>query len=178
MNGPVRCEPARGQTPHRVWRRATGTQQCLVVTPVPSRVAALGDELVRIHDTLRTHLSHLRSGGTHPGRSLTAHCLSFCEALTRHHTGEDAGAFPALTAQFPDLRPLLDKMTEDHAPISGIVTWVEAIARDLADGSSPRLTAELDGLSAIMESHFSFEERRIRDALDALDGTASELLGA
>ena len=40
-----------------------------------------------------------------------------------------------------------------------------------------RLLAELDGLSAIMESHFSFEERRIREALDALDGSAADLLG-
>ena len=147
------------------------------MSAVPSRVAALGDELVRIHDALRADLRRLRAGGVEPGRPLAAHCLGFCAALTRHHTGEDAGAFPALAGRFPDLRPLLDKMAEDHALIAGIVARVEEIARELEEGGSPRLVAELDGLGAILESHFSFEERRIRDALDALDGSAADLLG-
>jgi hypothetical protein len=29
-----------------------------------------------------------------------------------------------------------------------------------------------------VESHFAFEERRIREALDAIDGSAVDLLGA
>jgi hypothetical protein len=148
------------------------------VAPVPSRARALGDELVRIHDALRADLARLRTGDAEPGRPLPVHCLAFCEALTRHHTGEDAGAFPALAAAFPDLRPLLDKMAEDHVLIAGIVARVAELAREQATGRSPRLPAELDGLSAIMESHFSFEERRIREALDALDGSAAELLGS
>jgi hypothetical protein len=148
------------------------------VAPVPSRVAALGDELVRIHDALRADLHRLRIGGAEAGRPLGIHCLAFCEAMTRHHTGEETGAFPALAAQFPDLRPLLDKMAEDHVLIAGIVARVDEIARELAGESSPRLAAELDGLSAIMESHFAFEERRIRHALDALEGSATDLLGA
>jgi hypothetical protein len=148
------------------------------VPPVPSRVAALGDELVRIHDALRADLRRLRAGDAPSGRPLAVHCLAFCEALTRHHTTEDDGAFPALAARFPDLRPLLDKMAEDHVLISGIVARVEEIARDPAAATSARLTAELEGLAAIMESHFAFEERRIRDALDSLDGSAADLLGA
>lgn len=144
----------------------------------PSRVAALGDELVRIHDSLRAGLRHLRTGGAETGRPLAAHCLAFCDALTRHHTGEDGGALPALAAQFPELRPLLDKMAEDHVLISGIVARVDALARESAEGSAPGLPAELDGLSAILESHFSFEERRIRAAVDRLDGSAADLLGA
>jgi len=120
----------------------------------------------------------LRAAGVEAGRSLATHCVAFCAAMTRHHTGEEAGAFPALAAQHPDLRPVLDKMAEDHVLIAGIVARVEDIARELADDSSPRLTAELDGLSAIMESHVAFEERRIRHALDALEGSATDLLGA
>ena len=147
------------------------------MSPSPSRAArlsALGDELLRIHDSLRAELRRLHDGVREPGRPLAVHCLAFCAALTRHHTDEDAGAFPALAARFPELLPLLEKMTEDHELISGIVTRIEEVA---ASGS-PRLAGELDGLAAIMESHFSFEERRIREALDALDGSAVDLLGA
>ena len=146
--------------------------------PVPSRVAALGDELVKIHDRLRAELRRLRAGGTEAGRPLAVHCLVFCDALTRHHTGEDAGAFPALAARFSELAPVLEKMAEDHVLIAGIVARVEELGQELAGGGSPALAAELDGLAAIMESHFAFEERRVRAALDALDGTATDLLGA
>jgi hypothetical protein len=48
---------------------------------------------------------------------------------------------------------------------------VEELAGELATaGASPRLAGELDGLAAIVESHFSFEERRVRAALDRLPG--------
>jgi hypothetical protein len=65
-------------------------------------------------------------------------------------------------------------MAEDHVFIARIVARVE----EIAGSRDPSLAGELDGLAAIMESHFSFEERRIRDALDALDGSADDLLGA
>ena len=139
-----------------------------------ARLSALGDELLRIHDSLRAELRRLQDGVHEPGRPLAVHCLAFCAALTRHHTGEDGGAFPALAARSPELRPLLEKMAEDHAMISGIVARIEEVA---ASGD-PALAGELDGLAAIMESHFAFEERRIRDALHELDGSAVELLGA
>ena len=85
-----------------------------------------------------------------------------------------AAAFPALAARFPELRPLLDEMAEDHAVIGGIVARIEEVA---ASGD-PALAGELDGLAAIVEAHLAFEERRIREALNALDGSAGDLLGA
>ncbi len=92
--------------------------------------------------------------------------------LTAHHTGEDAGAFPALVERFPELAPVVAKMAEDHVWISGILARVEELARQLAgEGSSPRLAGELDGLAAVVESHFSFEECRIAAALDRLPRT-------
>ena len=149
-----------------------------------SRAAALGAELVRIHDELRAQLRQVQdaaASGAAPDaqRPLPVHCLAFCAALTRHHTGEDAGGFPALAAAFPELRPVLEKMAEDHRWISGILARVEELARELAaSGSSPRLAGELAGLAAIAESHFSFEERRIAAALDRLPGTPAGVLGS
>jgi hypothetical protein len=142
-------------------------------------VAALGQELVRVHDGLRAELRALREaaarGEVHErdGRPLLAHCVAFCTALTRHHTGEDDHAFPALAGQFPDLAPLIRKLEEDHQLIGMVIGRIEAAA------GTPRLAGELDGLAAIMESHFAFEERRILEALDALpiDLPASTLYG-
>jgi len=142
----------------------------------------LGAELRRIHDSLRADLRALQAAaatGARPDvrRTLPAHCLAFCAALTAHHTGEDAGAFPALAQRFPELAPVLDKMAEDHVWISGILARVEELAGELAaSGTSPRMAGELDGLAAIVESHFSFEERRIAAALDRLPGTTALLV--
>jgi hypothetical protein len=134
---------------------------------------------VRVHDGLRAELRALQEAtadGREPerdGRSLLTHCAAFCGALTRHHTGEDTHAFPALAGQFPDLVPLIDKLREDHELIAVVIGRIEAAS------GTPRLRGELDGLAAIVESHFAVEERRIVEALDALatDLPASTLYG-
>ena len=149
-----------------------------------ARVAALGHELVRVHDALREELATLRDAASseevddRPGRSLSSHCVRFCSALTRHHTAEDRRAFPALAAQHPELAPLIAKLEEDHRQIGGIVGRVEEIAAVLRDGGgAARLVGELDGLAAILDSHFAFEERRIARALDELGGPPEDVLG-
>ncbi|WP_433343704.1 hemerythrin domain-containing protein [Micromonospora sp. CA-111912] len=156
------------------------------------RLTALGTQLIEIHHWLREELARLRAS-LEPGaatptgddrlRSLRAHCLSFCSALTAHHTGEDAGAFRVLAKEEPRLRPVLEKLAQDHRMIDGIVRRVEELAAGppAADPAiAARVLAELDGLTAIIESHFGFEERTIIAALDALRadaGTAEELFG-
>ncbi|WP_407561165.1 hemerythrin domain-containing protein [Streptomyces sp. 184] len=155
-----------------------------------ARLAAFGDELVAIHRGLRAELARLRAetddylaGGARP-RALKAHCLAFCAALTRHHTGEDRGAFPALAARYPDLRPLIAKMEEDHALVSGLLQSLEGVLdgvpADPDERDAARVRGELEGLSAIVESHFGFEERTIVAALNALPaeaGSTEDLLG-
>ncbi|WP_285610500.1 hemerythrin domain-containing protein [Actinokineospora globicatena] len=156
-----------------------------------ARLVAFGDELVRIHQWLREELAQLRGDvgayldgrGERP-RELKAHCLSFCTALTKHHTGEDAGAFPVLAKDFPDLRPIIVKLEEDHQMVSSIVLSLEQLINDISDSpdeaEARRVRGELDGLTAILESHFIFEEGRIVKALNELtaeDGTTESLLG-
>ena len=145
-------------------------------------MAALGRELVRVHDALREELAALRDVAASgdpligAGRPLALHCARFCSALIRHHTAEDDRAFPALAAHDPALAPLIGKLEEDHRMIGGIIGRIEAIAARMAAGDG-RLLGELDGLAAILDSHFAFEERRVARALDALDGSAVVLLG-
>ncbi|RGC67790.1 hypothetical protein C5N14_16410 [Micromonospora sp. MW-13] len=157
-----------------------------------NRFTALGTQLIEIHHWLREELARLRAslepGAVPPNggdrlRSLRAHCLSFCSALTAHHTGEDGGAFRVLAEEAPQLRPVLAKLAQDHRLIDGIVRRIEELVAGppAADpAAAARVLAELDGLTAIVESHFGFEERAIVTALDALRadaGTAEELYG-
>jgi hypothetical protein len=147
------------------------------------RLAAVGNEMIEIHLWLRAELARLRAGldGTGPldpprPRDLRAHCLTFCAALERHHTGEDGGAFRLLAEEEPALRPVLAELTRDHEMVAGILRRIE----DLAAGDASLLRGELDGLAALLESHFRYEEKKLVTALNALTGrpgTAQALLG-
>ncbi|HWL97968.1 MAG TPA: hemerythrin domain-containing protein [Nocardioidaceae bacterium] len=123
------------------------------------RLRAFSEELLNIHDDLRAQLAWLREGkDAVAGRSLAAHCLAFCAALSKHHTAEDSIAFPALAEQRPALRQVLEGMTQDHEMIASLLARVEAITH-LLDDETPdeaveSLHGELDGLSTILESHF------------------------
>ncbi|MFI5912312.1 hemerythrin domain-containing protein [Dactylosporangium sp. NPDC051541] len=123
----------------------------------PPRLAALGNQLIEIHQHLR---SLLADSADLPdfSRSLRAHCLAFCGALDRHHTGEERGAFRALAASHPSLRPVLDELRRDHEQLAALLRRVEA---------NPT-KAELAGLAAVMESHFTFEEKRLAAVLNEL----------
>ncbi|OLT11685.1 hypothetical protein BJF78_26380 [Pseudonocardia sp. CNS-139] len=151
--------------------------------PSSSRVRAFGDELLAVHDDLRNRLRALRSAPSR-GHGLREHCAAFCRALTTHHTSEDASAFPLLAAAAPELRPVLAKLAEDHVLVASLLTQVEELVAALppepSDVELTRFAQSIDGIAAIMESHFTFEERRIRDALDRLDPgahTGEELFG-
>ncbi|WP_436536621.1 hemerythrin domain-containing protein [Actinoplanes sp. HUAS TT8] len=133
-----------------------------MASPAGDRVAALSKQLAETHQELRRRLTGLRTGRTDPA-DLRTHCLAFCQALTTHHQGEDTGLFAALLRERPDLKPTIDKLIEDHGMITGILTRVT----ELSATGSPRLASELDGLAAIMESHFRYEERSLAEALDA-----------
>ena len=134
---------------------------------------------MHVHQELRERLASVRreaADGAGPpgprtaiGQDLLSHCLGFCAAIHAHHTGEDSQLLPALRAAVPELAPVIDNLMEDHALVAGILRQVREL---LAPGGTPPrpddLVRELDGLIAILESHFRYEERRIARALDAL----------
>jgi hemerythrin-like domain-containing protein len=146
------------------------------------RLMAFGNQLIEVHLWLREELDRLRESvdsyldgrGERP-RELRAHCLAFCSALNRHHTGEDAGAFPVLAERFPELRPVIEELSHDHHVVTGILRSLEEIlgglGADLGPAEARRVRAELDGLTALLESHFVYEEKRIVAALNALSSS-------
>ncbi|WP_271219613.1 hemerythrin domain-containing protein [Streptosporangium carneum] len=153
------------------------------------RLAAFGNQLIEVHLWLREELARLREDvdaflDGHDGRprELRAHCLAFCSALTRHHTGEDAGAFPVLAERYPELRPVIEELVHDHQTVTGILRSLEDLLDGLEAGPGPaearRVRAELDGLTALLESHFVYEEKKIVDALNALSTPTRDDSGA
>ncbi|MYT29656.1 MULTISPECIES: hemerythrin domain-containing protein [unclassified Streptomyces] len=136
------------------------------------RVVALSRQLAQAHQELLHQVEEIRNGLGHRRLSdgtLLAHCLAFCSSLTAHHKGEDDGIFSQLLQERPDLTTTVAKLVEDHEMISSILSRVSELAERAAGLHGPALESigrELDGLAAIMESHFRYEERAISKALD------------
>ena len=72
--------------------------------------------------------------------------------------------------------PVIGKLIEDHQLVAAILRQVrELLGPDRPPSPPAALLRELDGLTAILESHFSFEERRIAQALNTLDPGSVDL---
>jgi iron-sulfur cluster repair protein YtfE (RIC family) len=147
-----------------------------------SRLTAFGNQLIEVHIWLREQLEDLRdnidayfAGRSLPPRDLQVHCLTFCSALRRHHTGEDGGAFPVIAGEYPELRKVISELKTDHNRIDWILGNLEKLLGGLPADPDPdpataaRVRAELEGLSAIMETHFVYEEKKLISVLNSMD---------
>ena len=163
----------------RVKHGGTPREGRSLLLPTPDRAVALSKQLIQVHQSLRERIASARqqvtAGADRPAagaavpEDLLSHCLGFCAAIHTHHTGEDHRLLPALRASSPVLAPVIDNLIEDHRVVAGILQRIrELLAPDWNPAAPGPLVRELDGLTAILESHFSYEERRIASALDAL----------
>ncbi len=137
-----------------------------------NRLIAWNRELTAAHQRLRQALRVTRdalgAGRAEPAAAdLLLYCHGFCAALSGHHRSEDAALFPELSARHPALRPTIAKLAADHEMIAALLAQLGDALR--AAATLDELARHLDGLSAIMESHFRYEERQLLDALAALD---------
>ncbi|PSL06729.1 hemerythrin HHE cation binding domain-containing protein [Haloactinopolyspora alba] len=110
-------------------------------------------------------------------RDLLLFCRGFCTALTGHHEGEDRELFPAIAAAHPQLRDTLRYLEQDHSMIAHLLTDLQAAVEWVA--SPVELDQHLEGIAAIMESHFRYEERQLLTVLDTLafDADPHDVLG-
>ena len=143
------------------------------------RATAFGRQLVEIHERLRDGFEELRAelaaGGVPGGRSLPEHCLAFCAAVERHHTAEDRETFPAVLAAYPELADVVATLARDHELVSGMLRNVTAVVEQAAAGGDrTRAVLELDGLGALLESHFTYEERKLAALLTPLNAGPRE----
>jgi hypothetical protein len=146
--------------------------------PSPSgRLAAYGHQLIDIHHDLRERLASLHAGAEASAPGLLEHCAAFCTALTRHHRAEDGTAFPMLARKHPELRPVLDELEHDHETVADILRRLDTVLASAAELGPIRVRSELDGLTALLESHFVYEEKKLVGALNALEA-GGDILGA
>jgi hemerythrin-like domain-containing protein len=148
-----------------------------------TRLIAWSHELRQVHARLRQALDLTRTAvadgraGEAATRDLLMFCHGFCAALDGHHRGEDHALFPAIEAAHPELAPVLRKLTQDHSMIAHLLGSLQAAV----DRAAPvaELDRHLQGVAAIMESHFRYEERQLLGVLEtlSLDAPPAEVLG-
>jgi hypothetical protein len=143
------------------------------------RVHALGAELRRLHDRIRNLLDDALdeadpvAGAVAVGGDLVLRCRAVCATLGTHHRDEDAALFPWLRREHPGLATVVDRLEQDHAMIGALLAELDRVVR--AGAGREVVRRHLEGVDAIMESHFRYEERELLPVLDALVGDGPPL---
>ncbi|WP_033322276.1 nitroreductase/quinone reductase family protein [Streptomyces yerevanensis] len=145
----------------------------------PPNVAAssMGEYLKVVHDAFRRELALIRKefadagpGTTALGAQLRVNCLTFCQGLHNHHTGEDVAMFPALAGRHPELAPVIDRLSREHEQIAALTEELKTVI-DTADpeseGGITLVHKEVERLTDALEAHLTYEEEQLIPILDA-----------
>jgi hemerythrin-like domain-containing protein len=139
------------------------------------RLIAWHCELTAAHARLRTALAVAQDAVTDPEltdpptakRDLLLYCLGFCTALGGHHRSEDARLFPEIADRHPELATTIAQLEQDHSMIAHLLSGLQQAVESAAPPEE--IGRHLEGIAAIMESHFRYEERQLSGILAELD---------
>ncbi|MFJ9589269.1 nitroreductase/quinone reductase family protein [Streptomyces acidicola] len=153
--------------------------------PPNINAGSMGKAVKVVHDAFRRELALIRqelageqsarnSGpdGTHSntrlGAQLRINCLTLCQGLHNHHTGEDIALFPFLADRHPELAPVLDRLRHEHERIAALLEDLRRVVADEAGDTEPgHVLREVERLTAELEAHLTYEEEQLIPALDA-----------
>ncbi|WP_443081138.1 hemerythrin domain-containing protein [Streptomyces sp. PmtA] len=131
---------------------------------------SMGEAIKAVHDAFRRELALIRreiaESGPRLGAQLRINCLTLCQGLHNHHTGEDTALFPFLAGRYEELAPVMDRLREEHGKIAALLDELRRVVA--ADGAEPGLVqAEVGRLSDELEAHLVYEEEQLIPVLDA-----------
>ncbi|MFF7561667.1 nitroreductase/quinone reductase family protein [Streptomyces pseudovenezuelae] len=120
-----------------------------------------------VHDVFRRELALIRrelaTGSTTLGAQLRVNCLTFCQGLHNHHTGEDVAMFPFLAERHPEAAPALDRLRAEHEHIAALV---EELRRTLSGTDLDSVRTEVERLTTELEAHLAYEEEQLLPLLE------------
>ncbi|MFJ5308381.1 nitroreductase/quinone reductase family protein [Streptomyces sp. NPDC088350] len=132
--------------------------------------ASFGEAVKVVHDAFRRELSlirgELRTGTTTLGAQLRANCLTFCQGLHNHHTGEDTALFPLIAERHPGSAPALARLREEHERIAALMEELRG-ALTAKDTNPAAVRTEVDRLTTALEAHLTYEEEELIPLFDA-----------
>jgi hemerythrin-like domain-containing protein len=149
----------------------------------------VGRHLIDVHDALRGELAEVREvivkvkGGAMEAAearsvlnemtmrqnnwTMGAYCASYCRVVTQHHGLEDDAIFPYLRRREESLRPVIDRLAEEHDVIHKVIDDVDAALVELITHPDDysRLQEAVDVLTDALLSHLAYEERELVEPL-------------
>jgi deazaflavin-dependent oxidoreductase (nitroreductase family) len=139
--------------------------------PGTINATSFGEAVKVVHDAFRRELSLIRkeltsaTSTTTLGAQLRINCLTFCQGLHNHHTGEDTMLFPHIAEQHPHSTPTLTRLREEHERIA---TLVEDLRETLTSTTDPAaVRTEVERLTTALEAHLTYEEEELIPLFDA-----------
>jgi hypothetical protein len=163
------------------------------------RGRSAGQQLVNVHDLLRTELTELRGtlaqvrdgalNATDARSELNemalrqndwtvgAFCSQYCGRVAQHHGVEDESVFPYLARAEPALAPVIQRLTDEHLVIHDAIQLVDAaLVRQINDPADrDGIQAAIDFLTDALLSHLSYEELEIVEPLARLGFYAGQV---
>lgn len=156
----VEADPGWGEYQSKTTR--TIPVVALVERPGPPTGGSFAEILQRIHTAFRRELALIRkevatSGTAGLGAQLRVNCLTLCQGLHYHHTGESTALFPALAQQHPGLEPVITELQAEHDQIAVLLDELE----ELVATPSPDVLPRLDDLITCLNNHLTHEEAEL-----------------
>lgn len=138
--------------------------------PPDMGTTSMGEAIKAVHDAFRRELALVRreigDSGPRLGAQLRINCLTLCQGLHNHHTGEDTALFPFLAGRYEELAPVMDRLHEEHGKIAALLDELRRVVT--ADDADPGLVqAEVERLTDELEAHLVYEEEQLIPVLDA-----------
>lgn len=124
--------------------------------PPGGRSGSFAEALKTIHAAFRRELDLIRheiatTGGAGLGAQLRINCLTVCQGLHYHHTGESTMLFPGLVEQHPELKDVVAGLQQEHDQIAVLLGRLEqAVTLDQVDELITQLNAHLDNEEAAL----------------------------
>ncbi|AXB47287.1 nitroreductase/quinone reductase family protein [Amycolatopsis albispora] len=130
----------------------------------PPNASSPGAALKLVHDAFRRELSLIRKEFSESGHSLGVqlrmNCLTLCQGLTFHHTGEDTALFPYLADRFPEAAPTIDRLSGEHEKIAALIAELSTLVK--AEHADPAaVLPEVERLTDELERHLTYEEEQL-----------------
>ncbi|MFF3613784.1 nitroreductase/quinone reductase family protein [Streptomyces sp. NPDC002580] len=143
--------------------------------PPNVNAGSMAEALKVIHDAFRRELALIRKevaerGTATLGAQLRVNCLTLCQGLHNHHTGEELGIFALLADSRPEALPALDRLRREHEHVAELLEELRHVVTDAGAAPGPVLT-EVDRLTDELEAHLAYEEEQLLPLL-APAGTA------
>ncbi|MCX4990063.1 MULTISPECIES: nitroreductase/quinone reductase family protein [unclassified Streptomyces] len=143
--------------------------------PPDINAGSMAEALKVVHDAFRRELVLIRKEVTEQGTAslgaqLRVNCLTLCQGLHNHHTGEELGIFPMLAGHRPEAAPVLDRLRHEHERIAELLDELRRVVA-AEDADAGRVLSEVDRLTSELEAHLTYEEEQLIPLLDPAGAT-------